>query len=131
MTSRLVFLAVLVFSQSATACPERDGAQPLSSLDAAAPAAFVAFDELPISAPFEMTVEFCGDAGAHIAAMAFDAFMPAHQHGMNYHAEISEKGEQSFLISNVVFHMPGRWELRIDAEATGQNFAYTGEVAVE
>ncbi len=120
-----------MLAQSAIACPELDGAQRLTSSDTAAPEAFVIFDDPPISAPFEIGVAFCGGEGAQIAAMTFDAFMPAHQHGMNYRAEVTDMGEQSFLISNVVFHMPGRWELRIDAEAAGQKFAYTGGVEVE
>lgn len=128
---RIAFLFVLLSAQLANACPELTDARPLSPADAAAPAAFVTFESPPISAPFEMTIEFCGDASERIEAMAFDAVMPAHQHGMNYRAEVADERAQSFRVSNIVFHMPGLWELRIDAKTAGQTFAYTGEVLVE
>ena len=128
---RTAFLSALLFAQAASACPVLEGAKPLSSMEAAAPAAFVDFDDPTISTPFEMTVEFCGDAGEQIATMAFDAIMPAHQHGMNYRATVAVSGERSFRASNIVFHMPGLWELRIEAETAGQKFNYTGEVLVE
>ncbi len=131
MINRITFSTMLLFAQSAGACPTQDGALSLVPADAVAPAAFVTFDAPPISAPFEMTFEFCSDAGKKITAMAFDAIMPAHQHGMNYRAKVANTNEEVFRVSNVVFHMPGRWELRIEAETADQTFAYTGEVAVE
>ena len=131
MKIHLTSLMLLLFAQSAIACTDLDKALPLTSSSTAAPEAFVIFGDPPVSAPFEMSVTFCGSSGAEIAAMTFDAFMPAHQHGMNYRANVADMGEQSFKISNVVFHMPGRWELRIDAEAADQKFAYTGDVEVE
>ena len=131
MKIHLISLIPLLFAQSAIACDGPDEARLLTSFSTAAPTAFVIFDDPPVSTPFDMRVMFCGSDGAEIEAMAFEAFMPAHQHGMNYRTEVVHMGGQSFMISKIVFHMPGRWELRIEAEAADQEFAYSADVEVE
>lgn len=125
------FVAMVASTLQAAACPNVDNAVALVAKDTAAPKAFITYDQPPISTPFEMIVEFCGVPGDHPMNMQFAAVMPAHQHGMNYRAEVSEMGNQSYRVSNVVFHMPGLWEVRIDAEAAGESYAYSAEVQVE
>lgn len=48
-----------------------------------------------------------------------DATMPEHRHGMNYRASIRQLGEGRWRAEGLMFHMPGRWELRLDVQAAG------------
>jgi hypothetical protein len=46
-----------------------------------------------------------------------DATMPEHQHGMNYRPSIQRVGNSKdgrWRAEGLMFHMPGRWELRLD-----------------
>ena len=124
-------VAFAVVALPAAACPQIVGAKALSADDPAAPRAFLSFDQPRISTPFEMIVEFCAASGGSVAKMKFDAIMPAHQHGMNYRADVSPIEGQAYRVSNVVFHMPGLWQVRIDADTAGATFKYSAEVDVE
>ena len=83
-----------------------------------------------MSAPFTIEIAFC-DLTERARALEFDAIMPAHQHGMNFDVDVAEMADNRFDVSNVVFHMQGLWELRIDVEVDGQAYAYTAEVLLE
>ena len=92
-----------------------------------APLAYAQMDAPPISAPFVMTVTFC-DPAQRFDALIFDAQMPAHRHGMNFTVDVSKIADNQFEVSNVVFHMPGLWEFRVEARGVGQKYSYTAEV---
>lgn len=126
---RLAALWGLAGVQIASACPTLDNAVPLASKDGASPKAYVSYQGPPVSEPFDVTVQFCG--AKPLADLRFDAVMPAHQHGMNYQPDVKAIDAQTYQVTNVVFHMPGRWEMRIAAEVSGTRFKYTGEVSVE
>lgn len=52
-----------------------------------------------------------------------DATMPEHQHGMNYRPSIQRIGatqDGRWRADGLMFHMPGRWELRFDIQADGR-----------
>ena len=95
-----------------------------------APLAYAQMDAPPLSAPFVMTVTFC-DTEQQFDALAFDAQMPAHRHGMNFTVDVSKIADNQFRVSNVVFHMPGLWEFRVEATGAGQKFTYTAEVSLK
>ncbi len=44
-----------------------------------------------------------------------DAVMPEHRHGMNYKATFASLGDGVWEVKGMVWHMSGRWELRVDA----------------
>ena len=130
MISRMAALASFALSSSALACSmPTDAIQLTSTLDSA-PLAYAQIDKLPLSAPFTMTVTFCNPA-QEVEALMFDAVMPAHRHGMNFSVDVTGIAANRFDVSNVVFHMQGLWELRIDVEVDGQAYAYTAEVLLE
>ncbi len=53
--------------------------------------------------------------GEPVAAdLAVDARMPEHGHGMNREPVVEARGEGRFEASNLMFHMPGYWELYLD-----------------
>jgi hypothetical protein len=49
-----------------------------------------------------------------------DAVMPEHRHGMNYRPSVKPLGEGRWRVEGLLFHMPGRWELRLDVQDAGQ-----------
>ncbi len=116
---------------AASACPAFDNARALRSADETAPPAFFELGAVPISAPFEIAVQVCAPDRADVTEIEFDAVMPAHQHGMNYDPEIVEVEPGLFRVSNIVFHMPGSWELRVAARTDAERFTYVAEVEVE
>jgi hypothetical protein len=63
----------------------------------------------------------CGKGGvADPAALAVDAFMPDHGHGMNYKAAVTKIAAGQFRAEGLMFHMPGRWELYFDVPMQGK-----------
>jgi len=46
-----------------------------------------------------------------------DATMPEHRHGMNYRPSLQRVGEGRWRVEGLMFHMPGRWQLRLDVQA--------------
>lgn len=127
---RLAALAFLATTAAALACPMPPDAIPLTANAGPAPVAYAQMEAPPLSAPFPIKIALC-DPDQNAKTVAFDAVMPAHKHGMNYTVDVAETGTNRFEISNVVFHMPGLWELRVAVEIDGQSFDYTAEVEVK
>jgi hypothetical protein len=46
-----------------------------------------------------------------------DAHMPEHRHGMNYKARVTQASGGRYVADGLLFHMPGRWEILIDARS--------------
>lgn len=70
---------------------------------------------ITVSAHFSLDVTVCAKAGVPpVQAIAVDALMPAHGHGMNYRPSVKSIGEQKFRVDGLMFHMPGRWQLIFD-----------------
>ena len=56
-------------------------------------------------------------------AVAVDAWMPAHKHGMNYKPEVKPYGSGRFYATGLMFHMPGLWQFLFDID--GERIAET------
>jgi hypothetical protein len=48
-----------------------------------------------------------------------DATMPEHRHGMNYRPSLKALGDGRWRAEGLMFHMAGRWELRLDVQRGG------------
>lgn len=86
---------------------------------AASPRYEVAFRADPagvaVSRHFALDVVVCPKAGAALpAALAVDAVMPAHGHGMNYVPGVAPAGPGRWRAEGLLLHMPGAWEFRFD-----------------
>lgn len=127
---RLAVASLFLVGPGALACPMPPSAIPLASKASDAPPGYARMDRPPLSAPFTIEIAFC-DLAEGAKALAFDAIMPAHQHGMNFNVDVAEIADNRFDVLNVVFHMQGLWEIRIDVELDGQAYAYTAEVLLE
>ncbi|NNF44044.1 MAG: hypothetical protein HKN62_13565 [Phycisphaerales bacterium] len=54
------------------------------------------------------------DTPLRSVTLTVDARMPAHRHGMNREPEITLEPDGTFLVSGMLMHMPGAWELHFD-----------------
>jgi hypothetical protein len=68
----------------------------------------------PLNAPFSVAFALCARDGAPVPAPRIDAWMPAHRHGMNYRPSVAATAPGRFRADGLLFHMPGRWEFRVD-----------------
>jgi hypothetical protein len=50
-----------------------------------------------------------------------DAVMPEHRHGMNYRPSLRALGDGRWRAEGLMFHMAGRWELRLDVDRGGRS----------
>jgi hypothetical protein len=70
---------------------------------------------------FAMQFRFCRDDQPYqVDRFKLDASMPAHSHGMNYRASILPRDEGLFEAQGLMFHMPGKWQLRLDFTLEGE-----------
>jgi hypothetical protein len=70
-----------------------------------------------VGRPFALRVTLC-PAGAVLKRV--DASMPEHRHGMNYKPSVRSLGDGLWQVEGMLWHMGGRWELRLDAEYRGR-----------
>jgi hypothetical protein len=110
-TGTLLAACALVASAHAAACEARlDGGQRVESTHYA-----LAFRPVPapieVGRHFALDVVVCARAAADRAgALAVDARMPEHRHGMNYRPSVTERAAGVFRAEGLMFHMPGRWQ---------------------
>jgi hypothetical protein len=75
-------------------------------------------DEIPLNEPFGLRVRVCDadDRSTPLdnVSLAVDGRMPHHRHGMNRVPSIERTSDGTFEITNMLFHMPGYWELHFD-----------------
>jgi len=64
---------------------------------------------------FALDVAACAkNGGSAPELLRVDAHMPAHRHGMNYAPRVQPTGPGRWRADGLLFHMPGRWEFRVD-----------------
>ncbi|MCA3072781.1 MAG: FixH family protein [Rhodocyclaceae bacterium] len=74
--------------------------------------------KIPVGRHFSVDILVCAKAGAAVAtAVAIDARMPSHGHGMNYKPTLKPVGENRYRAEGLMFHMPGQWEMVFDLRA--------------
>jgi hypothetical protein len=113
MKQALPLLALCAALPAAAACP-----LPAPALQQGAVQAAWKVDGAPIAVGrhFALDVQVC-PATAVLARV--DAVMPEHRHGMNYRPTVKPLGDGRWRAEGLLFHMPGRWELRLDVQAVG------------
>lgn len=122
--------SMITASGLAMACPSLTNPTAMNTDHADAPAAFINTDDVKTREPFAMQLEIC-DADLADQTIRFDAIMPAHQHGMNYDVDIAPETENRHAIRNIVFHMPGLWEIQVELETGADPILYTTEVTAK
>lgn len=97
-----------------------EGSQVLVSEEALFEAEFRADPDPPVSGQNKVTMELKNaDDGSPVtgAEVEVEPWMPGHGHGSPEVPEVSEEGGGKYLITNILYNMPGDWELRIDITA--------------
>ncbi len=90
---------------------------------------------LPDNEAFELRVWVArADAPSELArnvALAVDASMPEHGHGMNRTPKITRSESGEFLVQGMLFHMTGRWELYFDVTSGALTERAQADVVLE
>lgn len=71
---------------------------------------------IAVGRPFALIVTLCP---AEARLLRVDATMPEHRHGMNYRPSLQPLGGGVWRAEGLLWHMAGRWELRLDVELAG------------
>jgi len=92
-------------------------------------------DPIPLNALFALTVTV-SDAGNHShrvgdSAIAVEARMPTHNHGMNLRPRVTAIGDGQFQVEGMLFHMPGLWQIFVDVSHKGVTERAVFDVTVE
>ena len=83
---------------------------------------------IAVSRPFALIVTLCP---ADARLLRVDATMPEHRHGMNYRPSLRPLGGGVWRVEGLLWHMGGRWELRLDVEADGATQALRQSVTLQ
>ena len=86
---------------------------------------------IPIGREFALDAAACAWGTAKIDAIRFDAWMPAHRHGMNTRPSLKGAGEGRWRAEGFLFHMPGRWQFTAEIDAAGKRERLAHDVEVE
>jgi len=122
---RLIACVATVLCGIALGCPlalaQNCGADLAGAQRIESPDYLVAFRTRPakIAVGEHFSVEFalCARGSARVPeAVAVDARMPEHHHGMNYKPTVKKVADH-YRADGLMFHMPGRWELGFDLDA--------------
>lgn len=77
----------------------------------------------------QFSIELAACAGIE-NLRSINARMPAHGHGMNYQPTLTRTQDGNFQAEGFLFHMPGIWELMIEAEKDGKRIKLRKEISV-
>lgn len=77
-----------------------------------------ALPAITVGKPFALDITVC-PAAAELQRV--DATMPDHRHGMNYRPSLTPQGPGRWRAEGLLWHMSGRWELRLDVKHAGQD----------
>lgn len=129
-------LCIATAVNAATCGSELKGARAVESANYTVAYRFVP-PKIAVGSHFALEAVACGRNGAAApAALAVDAFMPDHGHGMNYKATVkrigaTKSGGTQFRADGLMFHMPGKWDLYFDVPGTGKSERLTQSVMLD
>ena len=77
-----------------------------------------AIPAITVGKPFALDITMCPMSAE---LLRVDATMPDHRHGMNYRPSLTPLGPGRWRAEGLLWHMSGRWELRMDLKHAGQD----------
>ncbi|MCC7276595.1 MAG: FixH family protein [Alphaproteobacteria bacterium] len=80
---------------------------------------------------FALRVAVCGRGAPAPDLVRVDAWMPEHGHGMNYGPVVTAERDGRWRVDGLMFHMPGRWEIRFDVGTRQRTERLAAEETVE
>ncbi len=89
--------------------------------------------QIPLRDPFGLQVQVHDKATGQPseAELKVSARMPHHAHGMNVEPTVTRTGAGTWEVQNMLFHMPGYWELYFDLRDSGRMERTQGEAMLE
>lgn len=84
-----------------------------------------------VGAEFTVEAKLCAKSGTLPAAVRFDAWMPAHRHGMNTRVVATRRADGSWRAEGFLFHMPGAWQFVVDVDTASGRERLTLDVGVD
>lgn len=87
--------------------------------------------QVPVGQHFDIDFVVCNVTVRSGAAIAVDADMPAHRHGMNYRTRVVALPDGVYRAHGLMFHMPGRWRVIFDVPIDGRTLRVTREIEVQ
>lgn len=117
-------MAALLASTATHACPlaaptlVKDGVQVAWKVDGS---------PVTVGRHFAIALRVC-PADAVLARV--DAVMPEHRHGMNYRPSVKQVAPGEWRAEGLLFHMPGRWELRLAVRSAGRTENLADEIVL-
>ena len=89
-------------------------------------------DPIAVGSHFALDFAVCPRAKAEAPrSVRVDAGMPEHRHGMNYRPVVTTRPSGAYRADGLMFHMPGRWDLTFDVDATSGTERLTGTIELE
>jgi hypothetical protein len=88
-------------------------------------------DTVLLGQPFDMEFKTCSENSTSIKQVTVEATMPQHNHGMNYVPEITTIGQNRYKASGMLFHMPGKWRISLEARGADKNGRFVFEISVK
>jgi len=86
---------------------------------------------VPVGRHFDIDFVVCDVVPRSGAAVAVDADMPVHRHGMNYRTRVEALPNAVFRAHGLMFHMPGTWRVIFDVPLEGRTLRVTREIEVQ
>jgi hypothetical protein len=117
---------------AATDCPaEAQGYQRIKTADAEIAYRWEPAD-LKVGQFFAAEVVACRAPGPEpVGAIAIDAIMPAHGHGMNYRPAAARAGAGHYRFTGLMLHMPGTWRITFDLVQGSRRTRLAHEVSLK
>lgn len=113
------------------ACVTDPDAQRMTAETDGAPDVYVIAGMSAVSQPTDLEIVVCPGTAKEVSGLVVDAWMPSHQHGMNYDPEIEALGEGRYSVTNMVYHMPGLWQLTITLGPDAERAYYTLDMRIQ
>jgi len=116
----LAVLGVLSVGAPALACPlQPNGTELNGNGERFGVAMRPAATPVRVGQSFSIVLTACDANGAPFTGeLKVDAAMPMHKHGMNYRPTVMPLGGGKYKADGFLFHMPGRWQYRIELRAS-------------
>jgi len=86
---------------------------------------------VPIGREFAVDALLCAKGAAGADALSFDAWMPAHRHGMNSRPSVKPLGGGRWRAEGYLFHMPGRWQFTFEIDTASGRERLTRDVDLD
>lgn len=123
-----LFLKISVFAASilqpvnlyaSEACPDMASLSHIAQIQGDAVTIYAAHsaNTMSIGAPIKIDLYLCTDGNSQHDINKIDAWMPQHGHGMNYQPKLRKITDTHYEAEPFLFHMPGRWELKISLQS--------------